>query len=118
MVFMTDSERASEAASSTGLDVGLHVNFSEEFSVGFVPKSLRKAHDAVDRRLMRRHWVTDYFFSLSDHLALDRFERVICLATEAGVELMLHLQRPVDYAFLMRVVRRGWLRGAVRSSVG
>jgi chitin disaccharide deacetylase len=169
MVFMTDSERPSEVASGTGLDTGLHVNFSEEFSAGSVPKELRKAHDqirrfltapkyallsfnpllirqfefvfaaqladrspslldghqhlhlatnmliqrllptgakvrrrfsfrhreksfvnrwyrsAVDRRLMRRHRVTDHFFSLSDYLAPDRFERVICLAREADV---------------------------------
>jgi len=191
MVFMTDSERASEAASGAGLDVGLHVNFSEEFSAGSVPKELRKAHDqirrfltahkyallifnpllirqfefvfaaqlaefnrlygrspshldghqhlhlatnmlvqrvlptgakvrrsfsfrhreksfvnrwyrsAVDRRLMRRHRVTDHFFSLSDYLAPDRFERVICLAREADVELMVHPHRPAEYAFLM-----------------
>ncbi len=30
MVFMMDSERAAEAASGAGLDVGLHVNFSED----------------------------------------------------------------------------------------
>jgi chitin disaccharide deacetylase len=42
MVFMTDSERASEASSGAGLDVGLHVNFSEEFSAGSVPKELPK----------------------------------------------------------------------------
>jgi chitin disaccharide deacetylase len=191
MVFMTDSERASEAALGAGLDAGLHVNFSEEFSAGCVPKELRKAHDeirrfltahkyallifnpllirqfefvftaqlaefnrlygrppshldghqhlhlatnilvqrvlpirakvrrsfsflqreksfvnrwyrsAVDRRLMRRHRVTDYLFSLSDHLTLDKFERVICLARQANVELMVHPQRPAEYAFLM-----------------
>jgi hypothetical protein len=56
---------------------------------------------AVDRRLMRRHRVTDYFFSLSDHLALDKFERVICLARQANVELMVHPQRPAERAFLM-----------------
>lgn len=191
MVFMKDSERASEAASGTGLDVGLHVNFSEEFSAGSIPKELREAHDqirrfltahkyallifnpllirqfefvfaaqlaefnrlygrapshldghqhlhlatnmlvqgvlpggakvrrnfsfhrqeksfvnrwyrrAVDQSLIRRHRVTDYFFSLSDHLAPDRFERVICLAREADVELMVHPQRQAEYAFLM-----------------
>jgi YdjC-like protein/SIS domain len=54
MVFMTDSERASEAASGAGLDVGLHVNFSEEFSVGSVPTELRKAHDQIRGRKRRR----------------------------------------------------------------
>jgi predicted glycoside hydrolase/deacetylase ChbG (UPF0249 family) len=191
MVFMVDSERASEAASDARIDVGLHVNFSEEFSGGSVPTELRKAHDqirrfitahkyallifnpllmrqfefvfaaqlaeftrlygrspshldghqhlhlatnmlvqrvlptgvkvrrsfsfrrqeksfvnrwyrsAVDRSLMHRYRVTDYFFSLSDHLALDKFERVICLARQANVELMVHPQRPAEHAFLM-----------------
>lgn len=191
MVFMKDSERASEAASGAGVDVGLHVNFSEKFSAGFIPEQLRKAHDqirrflsankyallifnpllirqfefvfaaqlaefdrlygrppshldghqhlhlatnmlvqrvlptgakvrrsfsfrhgersfmnrwyrsAVDRSLTRRHRVTDHFFSLSDHLAPDRLERVISLAREADVELMAHPQRPAEYAFLM-----------------
>ena len=50
---------------------------------------------------MRRHRVTDHFFSLSDYLAPDRFESVICLAREADVELMVHPQRPAEYAFLM-----------------
>ncbi len=191
MVFMMDSERASEVASGAGLDVGLHVNFSEEFSAGLVPAQLRKAHDqirnflsankyallifnpllirqfefvfgaqfaefsrlygrppshldghqhlhlatnmlvqrvlpngakvrrsfsfshgeksfinrwyrsAVDRSLMRRHRLTDHFFSLSDHLALERLDRVISLAREADVELMVHPQRPAEYAFLL-----------------
>ena len=191
MAFMMDSERASEGASGAGLDVGLHVNFSEKFSAGFVPELLRKAHDqirrflsankyallifnpllirqfefvfaaqlaefkrlygrppshldghqhlhlatnmlvqrvlpagakvrrsfsfrhgersfvnrwyrsAVDRNLMRRHRVTGHFFSLSDHLAPDRLERVISLAREADVELMVHPQRPAEHAFLM-----------------
>jgi chitin disaccharide deacetylase len=191
MVFMTDSERASEAALGAGVDVGLHVNFSEEFSAGSVPKELRKAHyqicgfltahkyallilnpllirqfefvfaaqlaefnrlygrspshldghqhlhlatnmlvqrlmptgakvrrsfsfrqreksfvnrwyrSALDRSLMRRHRVTDHFFSLSDYLAPDRFARVISLAREADVELMVHPQRPAEFEFLM-----------------
>jgi predicted glycoside hydrolase/deacetylase ChbG (UPF0249 family) len=187
MVFMMDSERASAA----GLDVGLHVNFSEEFSASSVPEKLRKAHDqirsflnankyallifnplliqqfetvfvaqlaefnrlygrapshldghqhlhlatnmlvqrvlptgakvrrsfsfrhgeksfvnrwyrsAVDRSLMLRHRVTNYFFSLSDHLTPERFERVISLARRSDVELMVHPHRPAEYAFLM-----------------
>jgi chitin disaccharide deacetylase len=56
---------------------------------------------AVDRSLMRRHRVTGHFFSLSDHLAPDRLEHVISLAREADVELMVHPQRPAEFAFLM-----------------
>jgi len=191
MVFMADSERASAAASAAGLDVGLHVNFSEKFSAERVPQQLGKAQDqirhflnankyasvvfnplltkqfefvfaaqlaefkrlygvspshldghqhlhlatnmlvqrvlpkgakvrrsfsfrrgeksfvnrwyrsAVDRSLMRRHRVTGYFFSISDHLAPERLAYVISLAREADVELMVHPQRPDEYTFLM-----------------
>ncbi len=191
MVFMADSERASRAALGTGLDVGLHVNFSEEFSAGSVPEQLRKEHaqicrflnankyallvfnpllirqfafvfaaqlaefsrlygrppshfdghqhlhlatnvliqqvlpkgakvrrsfsfrrgeknfvnrwyrGAVDWTLTQRHRVTDHFFSLSDYLAPGKLDRVISLAKEAQVELMVHPQRPAEYSFLM-----------------
>src|SRR5215831_8855740 len=65
---------------------------------GFVNRWYRSV---VDRSLIRRHRVTDYFFSLSDHLAPERLERVISLAKEADVELMVHPQRSSEYAFLM-----------------
>jgi predicted glycoside hydrolase/deacetylase ChbG (UPF0249 family) len=32
MVFMQDSERAAKLANNSDLDVGLHLNFSEEFT--------------------------------------------------------------------------------------
>jgi predicted glycoside hydrolase/deacetylase ChbG (UPF0249 family) len=35
MVFMVDSERAAQVANADGLDVGLHLNFSELFTDGF-----------------------------------------------------------------------------------
>jgi predicted glycoside hydrolase/deacetylase ChbG (UPF0249 family) len=191
MVYMADSERASIAARDAGLDVGLHVNLSEEFSAGSVPVELCRAHgqirrflragkysllvfnpllvrqfqfvfaaqlsefsrlygrepshldghqhvhlatnmlvqrvlpkgakvrrsfsfrqgersfvnrwyrSVVDRSLMRRHRVTDYFFSLSDYLSPDKLKRVIGLARQSNVELMVHPERPAEYAFLM-----------------
>ena len=191
MVYMADSERASMAATDVGLDVGLHVNLSEEFSAGSVPEELRRAHgqirrflraskysllifnpllarqfefvfaaqlsefcrvygrepshldghqhlhlatnmlvqrvlptgakvrrsfsfrqgdkslvnrwyrSVVDRSLMRRHRVTDHFFSLSDYLSLDKLKRVVSLARQSNVELMVHPERPAEYAFLM-----------------
>jgi chitin disaccharide deacetylase len=191
LVFMKDSERAFKAASEVGLEVGLHVNLSEEFSADTVPARLRTAHgqirrfltaskyalvvfnpflmqqfdfvfaaqfeefvrlfgrppshldghqhlhvatnmlvqrilpagtkvrrsfsfsageksllnrwyrNAVDRSLKRRHRVTDYFFSLSDYLVRDKFERLISLAGQSSVELMAHPQRRTEYDFLM-----------------
>jgi predicted glycoside hydrolase/deacetylase ChbG (UPF0249 family) len=56
---------------------------------------------AVDRRLARRHRLTDHFFALAHHLTLDSLERVIMLAREATVELMTHPQNTAEYHFLM-----------------
>ena len=51
MVFMEDSERAAELALSSGIDVGLHVNFSERFSAGLVPVRLSDYHAQICRFL-------------------------------------------------------------------
>jgi predicted glycoside hydrolase/deacetylase ChbG (UPF0249 family) len=191
MVFMQDSERAAGLALASGIDLGLHINFSERFTGDSVPKPLREGHDricrfltankyallvyhpflrrqfrfvfeaqyaefkrlygrepshldghqhmhlasnmlfdhllpegtkvrrsfsfrpgeksrvnrlyraAVDRRLARRHRLTDYFFALAQHPGLDRLRRVIQLAKEANVELMTHPQVQKEYDFLM-----------------
>jgi hypothetical protein len=47
MVFMEDSERAAALATDSGLDVGLHINFTESFTGPYVPLSLRRNHDRV-----------------------------------------------------------------------
>jgi predicted glycoside hydrolase/deacetylase ChbG (UPF0249 family) len=52
MVFMEDSERASALAAACGLDVGLHVNFTESFTGPDVPSSLRRNHERI-RRFLR-----------------------------------------------------------------
>jgi predicted glycoside hydrolase/deacetylase ChbG (UPF0249 family) len=53
MVFMVDSERAAALATGSGLDVGLHVNFTEEFSAKAVPQELRREHQRVSKFLRR-----------------------------------------------------------------
>ncbi len=55
----------------------------------------------VDWGLTRRHRTTDYFFSLSDHLAPAKFEKVLSLAVGSSVELMVHPERQNEYDFLM-----------------
>ncbi len=55
----------------------------------------------VDRRLARRHRMTDYFFALSQHLSLDRLKRVFELAQTANVELMTHPHVQNEYDFLL-----------------
>ena len=52
MVFMQDSERASVLAQASGLDVGLHINFTESFTGPDVPSSLRRNHERI-RRFLR-----------------------------------------------------------------
>lgn len=47
MVFMEDSERAAELAIGSGLDVGLHINFTEAFTASYVPSLLRRSHDRL-----------------------------------------------------------------------
>jgi chitin disaccharide deacetylase len=54
MVFMADSERAAELA--TGLEVGLHLNFSEPFTDAKCPKGLRNCHNRIVRFLRRNKY--------------------------------------------------------------
>lgn len=51
MVFMEDSQRAADLAKEAGIDVGLHLNLTEQFS-GEVPvRLLRECHDCIIRFL-------------------------------------------------------------------
>jgi predicted glycoside hydrolase/deacetylase ChbG (UPF0249 family) len=47
MVFMEDSERASDLATSEGIDVGLHINLSEKFTGGTVPIRLQEKQEPI-----------------------------------------------------------------------
>src|SRR5947207_3402552 len=47
MVFMEDSDRAAALATASGLDVGLHINFTESFTGFDVPPSLRMNHERI-----------------------------------------------------------------------
>jgi len=53
MVFMQDSERAAALARSAGLDVGLHVNFTENLTGPNVPQQVRREHERI-RKFLRR----------------------------------------------------------------
>lgn len=80
---------------------GAKVRRSFSFSPGEKGRLNRLYRAAVDRRLARRHRLTDYFFALSQHLNLDRLERVIQLARQANVELMAHPQLQNEHDFLL-----------------
>jgi chitin disaccharide deacetylase len=182
MVFMEDSTRAAQLARDIKIDVGLHLNLSEDFTCLHVPDELRKAHTAirrflkanryalvfynpflrqqfslvlraqtnefarlygkppshidghqhmhlcsnvlfdqlistgtkvrrsfsfqrgeksfvnriyrslVDRHLLKRHRITDYFFALSSNLSRERLKMLVRLATQHSVELMTHTE--------------------------
>lgn len=53
MTFMRDSERAAELAKSAGMDVGLHVNFTQSFTATVGSLRLRKYQNEVARFLKR-----------------------------------------------------------------
>jgi predicted glycoside hydrolase/deacetylase ChbG (UPF0249 family) len=55
----------------------------------------------VDRLLVRRYHVADYFFSLQQCLAYDRMARVFELARTGTVELMTHPVNAAEYQYLM-----------------
>jgi chitin disaccharide deacetylase len=56
MVFMQDSERAAELAIENDLDIGLHLNFSEEFTDGRCPPGVRDCHKEIVRFLRRNKY--------------------------------------------------------------
>jgi len=56
MVFMADSERAAELASANGLEVGLHLNFSEPFTDGRCSGRLRDCHNRIVGFLTRNKY--------------------------------------------------------------
>jgi predicted glycoside hydrolase/deacetylase ChbG (UPF0249 family) len=53
MTFMLDSERAAELAKSTGIDVGLHLNFTQSFTATIGSSRLRKYQNKIARFLTR-----------------------------------------------------------------
>jgi predicted glycoside hydrolase/deacetylase ChbG (UPF0249 family) len=56
MVFMGDSERAAELATANGLEVGLHLNFSEPFTDGRCRENLRHCHNRIVGFLWRNKY--------------------------------------------------------------
>lgn len=54
MVFMADSERASAIAQNSGIDAGLHLNFTEPFSASNCPARLLE-HQRALKRCLSRH---------------------------------------------------------------
>jgi chitin disaccharide deacetylase len=53
MVFMEDSDRAAAVAKDAGLDVGLHLNFSQPFTGRAASEALERSHARIVRFLSR-----------------------------------------------------------------
>ena len=47
MVFMQDSERSAQLAKGCGINLGLHLNFTEEFTANSVPAEIRHNHQRI-----------------------------------------------------------------------
>jgi len=60
MVFMNDSQRASEQALEYGINVGLHLNFTEKLTQGIDNLKLSDYHDSILRYLTRNKY--NYLF--------------------------------------------------------
>jgi predicted glycoside hydrolase/deacetylase ChbG (UPF0249 family) len=62
MVFMEDSERAAAVARERGVDAGLHLNFSADFSASHCPPLLRQRQQELARHLMRHRLAKVMFY--------------------------------------------------------
>ncbi len=78
MVFMEDSERAAEIACEKGIDAGLHLNFTTEFSARHIPVRLNEHQQQLARHLKRYRFSSALF-----HPGLVRsFEYVVATQRE------------------------------------
>jgi predicted glycoside hydrolase/deacetylase ChbG (UPF0249 family) len=61
MVFMEDSQRAARLAQNSGVDVGLHLNFNQEFTGPGCPVEVAQAHRKVQRFLRRNKYAQLFY---------------------------------------------------------
>ena len=83
------------------IPLGSAVRRSFSFSPGergVLNRSYRRLVDAV---VTRRYTCTRYFFSLPVSNDLERLRQIVSLAKLADVELMVHPERPAEFALLM-----------------
>jgi predicted glycoside hydrolase/deacetylase ChbG (UPF0249 family) len=83
MVFMRDSERAAALAQANSVDVGLHLNFAEQFTGASLPSELLKTQDRLVSYLMGSRYAQLLYnpflrrqFSESLRAQLDEFDRL------------------------------------------
>jgi tryptophan synthase alpha subunit len=74
-------------------------NFSfQSGEKGVVNRLYRKA---VDNKLAKRHYLTDYFFSLAPLEPRERLERIISLAGQFVIEVETHPVNEAEHRFLI-----------------
>src|SRR6059058_791652 len=74
MVFMEDSERAAELAKENELDVGLHLNFTEEFTANKYPETLGSCHRNIVRFLTGNRYAQLFYNPLLRKEFVDSYE--------------------------------------------
>lgn len=92
MMFMEDSERAAELALMENIDVGLHINFCEEFTSDAVSSRLLEYHDRICRFTGRNK----YSFLLYDPRLRNHFRYVFQAQYEEFIRLYKRLPSHMD----------------------
>ncbi|MBX3347824.1 MAG: ChbG/HpnK family deacetylase [Nitrospira sp.] len=83
------------------LPLGAIVRRNFSFAVGEKSVWNRLYRRWIDRRLAKRHRLTDYFFSLEPVEPVSRLQRIFSLAHKWVVEVEAHPVKPDEYRFLM-----------------
>jgi hypothetical protein len=82
------------------LPTGSIVRRSLSFQPGEKSLCNRLYRHAVDRMLARRHYLTDFLFSLAPLNPSGRIQRIFSLASHSTVEVEAHPINPEEYRFL------------------
>ena len=119
MVFMEDSERAAGLARENGIDVGLHLNFSQEFTGDTVSPALRNHHRNIIAFLTANKYAQLFYnpflrtqFAYSCQAQLEEFARLFgATPTHIDGHHHMHLCANVLFSKLIptgTVVRRNF----------
>jgi len=137
MVFMEDSERAAALAQAAGIDVGLHINFSEHYSQPSVSLSVNRPHDMIIGFLRKSKYALILYnpfltdsFRVSFRQQNDEFRRLygcepshydghqhMHLATNMLLHGILPEKSRVRRSFTFHEGQKSWLNRAYRRAV-
>lgn len=82
------------------LPAGIAARRNFSFQAGEKSIANRLFRRLIDKKLVRRHRVADYFFSLEPLQPTERLERIVSLAKQSVVELETHPANPEEHRFL------------------